>query len=139
MSEEPLSSIIFIKEKDILISAEDSCRLYFWSMRNYQCITVIEKIFCSHKNALYQLDEEKLLIGANFGNIMIFDIKEGTIERYITEKEIRELGVFCCLRIRNKRGIICGYSNDSWMIYDINKRKLKKIKEFNENTMTMDI
>lgn len=35
MSEEPLSSIIFIKEKDILISAEDSCRLYFWSMRNY--------------------------------------------------------------------------------------------------------
>ena len=27
ISEEPLSSILFIREKDILISAEDSCRL----------------------------------------------------------------------------------------------------------------
>ena len=43
ISEEPLSSILFIREKDILISAEDSCRLLFWSMSSYQCITVIEK------------------------------------------------------------------------------------------------
>ena len=54
--------------------------------------------------------------------------KEGTIERYITEEEIRQLGVCCLLRIRNKREIICGYSSDSWMIYDIYKKSIEIIK-----------
>lgn len=41
-----VNSILYIKEKDMLISGSDSGILCLWNMSNYQYITTLKRILC---------------------------------------------------------------------------------------------
>ena len=58
-----IESIIYIKEKDLLISGSPK-GLYMWDMTEYKVKSKIDNLSCSGANALYQLDDERILVGA---------------------------------------------------------------------------
>ena len=51
-------SILYIKERDIMISGGKET-LRFWNMTTYNNITVIDKINCASNNSLYQIDKKE--------------------------------------------------------------------------------
>ena len=57
-------SLLYIKERDIMLSSgsrDETLRL--WNMSTYQCITVIEGVYCCSTNSLYQIDKDRVIVG----------------------------------------------------------------------------
>ena len=57
-----VNSILYLKEKDIMISGSNDNALRLWNMSTYQCITVIEGVECYWTNSLYQIKKIELLL-----------------------------------------------------------------------------
>ena len=47
-----VNSLLYIKERDIMISGSSDGKLCLWNMSTYQCENVIEGVECSSTNAL---------------------------------------------------------------------------------------
>ena len=45
-------SLLYIKERDMMISGADDTLLLLWNMSTYQCETVIEGVHCCSPNSL---------------------------------------------------------------------------------------
>ena len=58
-----VTSLLYIKERDILISGSDDETLRIWHMSTYQCDKVIEGVDCCSTNSLYQIDKDRVIVG----------------------------------------------------------------------------
>ena len=59
-----VNSLLYIKERDIMISGSFDVTLRIWNMSTYQCITVIERVECCYStNSLYQIDKDRVIVG----------------------------------------------------------------------------
>ena len=78
-----VTSILYIKERDVLISGSSDETLRVWSMSTYKCETVIKKVECCDANAMYQVDKDRVIVG---GDVVfcIVNIKKIAIENKIT-------------------------------------------------------
>lgn len=54
-----INSILYVKEKDILISGSLDNTLRMWNMSTYQCMSIIEGVSCIYGNALYMNQVDK--------------------------------------------------------------------------------
>ena len=66
-----IMSILYVKEKDLLVSALSDKTLRLWSISTYQCISIITDISICWINALYQIDGERVIVGANDGLFIV--------------------------------------------------------------------
>ena len=120
-----VNSILYIKERDILISGSDSGILCLWNMSNYQYITVLTRIYCCNANSIYQFDESRIIVGY-YEFIYIVNI-----DKCIVENEYRNMSLGamnCFIKLRDEKTILCGCGGGIFCFYDIETKKVKIIK-----------
>ena len=117
-----VSSILYIKERDIIISGEWGKILRLWNMSTYQCITVIEGVLCYSFNSLYQIDKDRVIVGG-MNEVYIVNIDKCVIEKTIKEESFGY--VHCFLKLRDNNTILCGCDDGLFCFYDMNTEEYR--------------
>ena len=111
-----VTSLLYIKEKDIMISGSVDGTLLLWNMSSYQCNKTIKGVYCCWTNALYQIDNDRVIVGAKTAFIIV------NIDKCVVEKTIKDksLGfVNCFLKLRDNNTILCGCESGQLCYYDL--------------------
>ena len=128
-------SIVYIKEKDIVISASSNGKLCLWNMSTYKSVKVIEGVECSSINALYQIDKDRVIVGGK-NKYYIVNIDKCVIEKKIEDESFGFVN--CFLKLRDNYTILCGCSDGIFCLYDMNTEEYKITKN-NHNSAIYDI
>ena len=129
-----VNSILYIKERDILISGSDDKTLRLWNMSTYQCDKVIEGIHCYLHNALYQIDSDRVIVGG-IDSFCIVNIDKCVIEKRISDKALGS--VYSFLKLRDNT-ILCGCEDGIFCFYDM-KRDEYRITRNNSKYTTHEV
>lgn len=127
-----VNSILYTKERDMLISGSDDDTLRLWNMTTYQFLTLIKEVQCS-SNALYQIDKDRVIVGG----FLTFSIVN--IDKCVIEKKIEDTScgyVHCFLKLRNNDTILCGCSFGIFLFYDMNTQEYKLTKNNHNNEIS---
>ena len=111
-----VTSLLYIKERDVMISGSHDETLRIWNMSTYQCDKVIEGVKCS-PNSLYQIDKDRVIVGGE-DSFFIVNIDKCIIEKRIDDESFE--GVCCFLKLRDNKTILCGCNNGIFCFYDMN-------------------
>lgn len=132
-----IEAIIYIKEKDLLISGSPK-GLYMWDMTEYKVKSKIDNLSCSGANALYQLDDERILIGA-CDEIQIVNFCNNSIEKTI--KDVQLGIVRCFMKMRDNKTILCGCCGGKFCLFNKNTKQyiVSKNKHLNDITDLLSI
>ena len=109
-----VDSLLYIKERDIMISGSVDGTLLLWNISNYQCDKTIIGVYCCWTNALYQIDNDRVIVGAENGFFIV------NIDKCVVEKTIEDesLGfVNCFLKLRDNNTILCGCESGQLCYY----------------------
>ena len=128
-----VTSLLYIKERDILISRSNDVTLRLWNMSTYQCITVIEGVQCCFTNSLYQIDKDRVIVGG-LHSFSIVNIDKCVIEKIIEDESFE--GVGCFLKLRDNKTILCGCDNGIFCFYDMNTEQYKITKNNYHNAIS---
>ena len=131
-----VTSLLYIKERDILISGSFDMTLRIWNMSTYQCDKVIEGVDCCSTNSLYQIDKDRVIVGGG-GWVKSFSIVN--IDKCVIEKRIKDksLGyVRCFLKLRDNKTILCGCEHGIFCFYDMNTEQYKIINDNHQLAIT---
>ena len=118
-------SLLYIKERDILISRSFDVTLLLWNMSTYQCDKVIEGVDCCLTNSLYQIDKDRVIVGG-YKSFCIVNIDKCVIEKRIDDESFE--GVYCFLKLRDNKTILCGDYKGIFCFYDMNTEQYKITK-----------
>ena len=116
-----------------MISGSSDETLHLWNMSTYQCDKVIEGVECCFTNSLYQIDKDRVIV-CGFNSFSILNIDKCIIERIIYDKSIGY--VFCFLKLRDNKTILCGCNNGIFCFYDMNTKRSKKTKNNHNDAIT---
>ena len=119
-----VTSLLYIKERDILISQSFDVTLRLWNMSTYQCITVIEGVKC-FTNYLYQIDKDRVIVGG-YDSFCIVNIDKLLIEKRIRDGSLGRVN--CFIKLRDNNTILCGCYNGIFCFYDMNTKQYKITK-----------
>ena len=111
-----VTSLLYIKERDIMISGSIDGTLHLWNMSSYQCNKTIKGVYCCWTNALYQIDNDRVIVGAKTYFYIV------NIDKCVVEKTIEDesLGfVNCFLKLRDNNTILCGCGSGQLCYYDL--------------------
>ena len=117
-----------------MISGSDDKTLRLWNM-SYQCITVIEGVDRYSTNSLYQIDKDRVIVGGE-NSFSIVNIDKCIIEKRIKDESIEY--VYCFLKFRDNKTILCGCYNGIFCFYDMNTEQYKITKN-NHNDVITDL
>ena len=92
-----VQSIIYIKDRDILISGSLDNSIGFWNISTYDNIKMIDAIKCGSTNSFYQIDSNRIILG-DYNTFCIINIDKYEIENQVIEKEEQ----FKCIHCFNK-------------------------------------
>ena len=137
-----VTSLLYIKERDIMISGSEDRTLRLWTMSTYQCDKVIKGVECCSTNSLYQIDNNRVIVGGKNTFTMV-NIDECVIVKTIKDNSLSDIN--CFLKLRDNHTILCGCSNGIFCFYDINteeynitknnhKKLIKDLLMINDNT-----
>ena len=62
-----VTSLLYIKERDIMISGSNNGTLRLWNMATYQSDKIINGVYCCNTNAIYQIDNDRVIVGHKNG------------------------------------------------------------------------
>ena len=122
------NTLLYIKERDILISGSNDKTLRLWNMSTYQCDKVIEGVECYSTNSLYQIDKDRVIVGG-YKSFCIVNIDKCIIEKRIEDESLGD--VRCFLKLRDNKTILCGCGrrdNGIFCFYDMNTKQYKITK-----------
>ena len=128
-------SLLYIHERDIMISGSNDRTIRLWNMSTYQMVTAIEGVGCGWTNALYQVDGERVITGGS-GAFSMVDIEKCVVEKTIEDKAFRL--VCCFIKLGDNRNIVCGCENGNFCFYDMNTGEYK-ITRYNHNSIISDL
>lgn len=131
-----VESLLYIKEKNILISGSVDSTMRLWSMSSYQCISIIDEVYCCSTNALYRVDDNRVIAGFNRGLILV------NFDKCVIEYRIRkniEIGmVLCFMKLKDNKTILCGCEHGHFCLFDIETKKYKVIQtNYNEDILDL--
>ena len=109
-------ALLYIKERDIMISGSEDKTLRLWNMSTYQCDKVIKGVLGSFENSLYQIDKDRVIVGGN-NKIYIVNIDKCAIEKKIENESFGY--VYCFLKLRDNKTILCGCDKGIFCFYDM--------------------
>ena len=133
--ESGVRSLLYIKEKDIMISGANDNTLRMWNMSTYTCDNMINGVNCSGTNALYQIDENTIIVG-EYQKFTIVNISRCVIENICQNKTLYYVN--CFLKLTDNL-ILCGCDNGIFYLYNKNTNKGKIIKDDDENKKINDL
>ena len=120
-----VNSLLYIKERDVMISGSNDKTLRLWNMSTYQCDKVIEGVRCCFTNSLYQIDKDRVIVGG-VNSFSIVNIDKCIIEKRIEDESIEY--VRCFLKLRDNKTILCGCQYGIFCFYDMNTEQYKITK-----------
>ena len=120
-------SILYIQDRDIMISGSNDFTLSLWNILTYQCVTVIEEINCVSTNSLYQIDNNRVIVGER-ETFSIVNIDKCVIEK--TTKDESFGIVNCSLKLRDNKTILVGCDYGTFF-YDM-RTKQYEVKDIIE-------
>ena len=112
-------SLLYMREKDVLVSSSDDTALRVWNLKNYKMIISGYMCQCSGKNSLYQLDEVRVIVGG-WTTVQIWNIVTMENEFEINDKNV--YFIYCFMKLKEKI-ILCGCGSGKILIF---KNKTKK-------------
>ena len=94
-----------MQRKSFLVSASslNDNHLIFWNSKTYECVKVINHIYCSSQNSLYELPTEKLIVGG-YNTITVVNTDNFQTEARINDETLNFVN--CFLQIQNM--LLCG-------------------------------
>ena len=104
-------------------------------MSTYQCDEVIKGVSYCYTNSLYQIDKDRVIVGGD-NSFCIVNIDKCVIEKRIKDKSLGY--VFCFLKLRDNKTILCGCNNGIFCFYDMNTEQYKITKN-NHNYYITDL
>ena len=122
-------SLLYIKEKDMMISGSFNEKLCLWNMSTYQCVAVIEGVKCNNSNSLYQIDKDRVIVGG-WDTFSIVNIDKCAIEKKIIDKSL--VNVCCFLKLKDNKTILCGCEDGTFCSYDMNTEEYKKTTNYHK-------
>ena len=114
-------SLLYIKERDVMLSGSRDDTLRLWNMSTYQCDKVIEGVQCYDTNSLYQIDKDRVIVGHN--SFSIVNIDKCVVEKTIEDKSL--CVVYCFLKLRDNNTILCGCDKGLFCFYDMKAEEYK--------------
>lgn len=121
-------SILELKDKNTLVSGSDDKYLRFWDLEKYELIKCLENIDCCDTHALYEMNNNILLVGGR-NVITIINTKNYTIISSLCHKKFYEISSFVKL---DENEFICGcgdqVSKGNFFIIEL--KNLKIIESF---------
>ena len=119
-------SLLYIKERNIMMSGSWDKTLRLWNISTYQCDNLIKEVECCSSNSLYQIDNDRVIVG-EVNSFCIMNIDKGVIEKRIRDKSLGS--VYCFLKLKDNKTIICGCEyNGAFCFYDMEKEENKLTK-----------
>ena len=91
-------------------------------MSTYQCDKVIEGVYCYYTNSLYQIDKDRVIVGG-VNSFSIVNIDKCIIEKRIKDESLGY--VYCFLKFRDNKTILCGCKYGIFCFYDMNTEQYK--------------
>ena len=128
-------SLLYTKERDVMISGASDATLRLWNMSTYQCESVIKGIQCCYMNSIYQYDNDTVLVGGE-QCIFIVSILKCKIEKKIEDKAIGD--VFSFVRLRYDKTILFGGNSNKIGILNLNSGNFIMV-ETKEKIGTIDL
>ena len=133
-------SLLYLKERDILISGGFSEAIRFWNATNYQCISVIMDINVTWMNCMYMLDESRLIVG-ECGRMSIINIDKFEVEERIEDiKKSKEddIGreIYCFMKLRDGNTLLRGTESGDYIYYNLSSKKMINFSTTHENGIT---
>ena len=102
-------------------------------MSTYQCDKVIEGVDFHSAHSLYQIDKDRVIVGwdNSFSIVIvggdksfsIVNIDKCVIENRIDDESFE--GVYCFLKLRDNKTILCGCEYGIFCFYDMNTKQYK--------------
>ena len=117
-SNEDVISILFIKERNVLISGGYDSKVRIWNMTSFQCVSLIDGAFCIEANSLTRLDDNKIGVGGD-RCYAIINIDKCIIEDKISMEDIDSIN--CSIKL-NDGNILCGCFDGDATISSIKER-----------------
>ena len=111
-----VSSLLYISNKNLLVSGSYDRTLRVWELSTFQCAKIINGVYCHSANSLCLIDNNRVIVGGE-SNIYIVNITEGTIEKVI--EDINLGYVFSFEMLRDKRTVMCGTYSSKFYLCDI--------------------
>ena len=113
-------SMIFIKEKNSLISAENEM-IIKWNLNTYQSVSFIEIKISNYTNSLYQVDDNRIIIG-DICNIYLLNINTMVVEHKINDKNLGPVSSF--FKLRDNITILVGAFGGRILIFNLNTKNI---------------
>ena len=107
-----------------MISGSNDVTLHLWNMSTYQRDKAIVGVDCCSTNSLYQIDKDRVIVGGD--SFSIVNIDKCIIEKRIKDKSIEY--VYCFLKLRDNKTILCGCKYGIFCFYDMNTKQYKITK-----------
>ena len=102
-------------------------------MSTYQCDTVIKGVECISTNSLYQIDKDRVIISGE-KTLCILNIDKCIIEKTLIDKSL--CAVYCFLKFRDNKTILCGCYNGIFCFYDMNTEQYKITNDNHHRAIT---
>ena len=127
-----VTSLLYMKERDVMISRSFDVTLRIWNMSTYQCDKVIEGVDCCSRNSLYQIDKDRVIVGG-YISFCIVNIDKCVIEKTIKDESLEF--VRCFLKLRDNKTILCGCEYGIFCFYDMNTKQYKITKNNHKDSI----
>ena len=96
---EYVQSMLYIKEKDILLSGSYQENIHIWNLSTYQCETGIKDVYCVSRNSLYQIDCNKVIAGG-LNKVWVIDLLSNSVICLLEDYQLNS--VFCFITLNCK-------------------------------------
>ena len=116
-------SILYMKERDVMVSGSADSTLRLWDISTYQLKSTIKQVECRSLNGLYQIDDERVIVGGTRG-FNIVNINGCVIEKFFINQELRQ--VFCFVKLRDNETILFGTTKGVFCYYNLKTGEDKK-------------
>ena len=126
-------SIIYIKEKDILVSSGG--KLTFWNMTTYQVINENNEVKSSN-SCLSQIDKDRILAG-DFHEFWIVNINKYEVEKHVYDSYFGK--VTSAMKMRDNKTIFITAISDWFIFYDLETKKYTLTRQVHvKNAIALD-
>ena len=119
IDESSVNSLLYIKEKKILVSATDT--ITFWNVNTFQKVAMISTRVIPNRNALFQFDND-LLLAFTDNSAKIIDMNKLEIKDTINEFK----HIYSVMKLRNGT-LLLSNSDGEHYLFDIKKKELYEL------------
>ena len=125
-----VTALLYIHNKDSVISGSRDDIVCIWDMKTYQCVSVIEGGNHCWCYEIYMINEKRVIVGYN-NLITIINVNDCKVENEFYDEDIEYIQSF--VKIDNK--ILCGGKEGKLIVINKDSNRFKILKTTHKNVI----